>query len=113
MDLDRTKTPKQRRGLTAADKAAQRERIFAKLRDGRAVYVVAREENLSAGCVRQIVKEILDGRAVEEGAPTARLEIARLVPVVLRRRPRIIAPRSNVWARCCSSILDGRNPALC
>ncbi len=31
----------------------------------------------------------------------------------LRRRPRIIAPRSNVWARCCSSILDGRNPALC
>ena len=31
----------------------------------------------------------------------------------LRRRPRIIAPRSNVWARCCSSILDGRNRALC
>jgi len=83
MDLVRTKTPNTPRSLTAVDKAAQRERIFAKLRDGRPVYTVAHEENLSAECVRQIVREILDGRAVEGGASTARLEIARLAPVVL------------------------------
>ena len=48
-----------------------------------------------------------------EGLKVRHSRIAHGAEVGLRRRPRIIAPRSNVWARCCSSILDGRNRALC
>jgi len=83
MDMVRTKTPNAPRSLTVADEAARRERIFTKLRNGRAVYVVAREEGLSAEGVRQIVREILDGRPVVEGAAIARQQFSLLAPVIL------------------------------
>ena len=82
MDLDGAKTPKTRQGLSAESRAARRERIFARLRDGWALDAIAREETLSAERVRQIVEEIVKGRRVEEGSTTARLRIARLAPAI-------------------------------
>ncbi len=82
MELDGTKTPKARRGPPAVGKAARRERILARLREGWAIGEIAHEENLSAERVRQIVKEILKGRQVEEGSTHALLQAARLAPAI-------------------------------
>jgi hypothetical protein len=82
MEVDRTKSLGTRRGLAAEGKAARRERIFARLRDGWALDAIAREETLSAERVRQIVEEIVKGRRVEEGSTTARPRIARLAPAI-------------------------------
>jgi len=56
----------------------RRGRIFARLREGWAYDEIAHEERLTAERVRQIVREALERRLVDEDADHAKLQLARL-----------------------------------
>jgi hypothetical protein len=75
-------TPEPRRRLNVLTKAERRKRIFAKLRDGWAYDEIAREEQVSAERIRQIVSEVLSKRVIDRGADHAHLQLERLMPAL-------------------------------
>ncbi len=60
----------------------RRGRIFPRLREGWAYDEIASQERLTAERVRQIVRQALEKRIIEEGAEHAKLQLARLQPVM-------------------------------
>ncbi len=66
----------------AHGRALRRERILARLREGWACDEIAREERLTRQRVRQIVREALDRRIVDDGAAHAKLQLARLAAAI-------------------------------
>ena len=64
--------------LTAHDRAARRDRIFARLLDGQSAAAVAAEEGLTPRRVRQMVREALDRWDANPAQDYADLQIARL-----------------------------------
>jgi hypothetical protein len=59
-----------------------RRRIFLRLREGLAYDEIAREEGVTSERIRQIVSEVLQKRSVDSGADHAKLQLARLAPVM-------------------------------
>jgi hypothetical protein len=57
-------------------------RIFARLREGWAYDEIASQERLTAERVRQIVRQALEKRVIDEGAEHAKLQLARLQPAM-------------------------------
>ena len=80
--MDEGLAPARRRRLTIFGKAARQERIFARLRQGLSYDDVAREERVTPKRVRQIVAEVLRRREVDDGSAHARLQLARLEPLL-------------------------------
>ena len=70
--------PRKRRRLDARGRVLRRGRIFARLREGYAYDEIAREEQLTPERVRQIVREALARRLVEDKTDHAKLQLARL-----------------------------------
>jgi uncharacterized protein YerC len=71
-----------RRRPNAVGKMQRRKRIFARLRDGASYDEIAAEEHLSATRIRQIVSEVLQKRAVDNGSDHAKLQLDRLAPAI-------------------------------
>src|ERR1700729_3928132 len=63
-------------------KMARRKRIFARLREGSSYDEIAAEESLTATRIRQIVSEVLQKRAVDNGSDHAKLQLDRLAPAI-------------------------------
>jgi hypothetical protein len=78
--MEQTATP--RRRLNVLGKAARRERIFARLREGSAYDEIARDERVSAERIRQIVSEVLGKRVIDRGVDHAHLQLERLMPAL-------------------------------
>jgi hypothetical protein len=74
--------PAQRRRPNAVGRMQRRKRIFARLRDGASYDEIAAEEHLSATRIRQIVSEVLQKRAVDNGSDHAKLQLDRLAPAI-------------------------------
>lgn len=74
--------PVAKQWVTAQDRADPPMRIFARLREGWSYEAIAQHEGLPCERVRQIVSEILSGRAVEPRSDHTRLQIARLDPAL-------------------------------
>jgi hypothetical protein len=74
--------PKSRGQLAPHAKVLRRRRIFARLREGWAYDEIAGEEGVTSERIRQIVSEVLQKRAVDSGADHAKLQLARLAPVM-------------------------------
>jgi hypothetical protein len=74
--------PAPRRRPNAVGKMQRRKRIFARLRDGASYDEIAAEEHLSATRIRQIVSEVLQKRAVDNGSDHAKLQLDRLAPAI-------------------------------
>ena len=68
--------------LTAHGRVLRRGHIFARLREGWAYDEIAAHERLTAERVRQIVRQALAKRIVDEGAEHAKLQLARLQPAM-------------------------------
>ena len=76
---DETAVPgRKRRRLDARGRLLRRGRIFARLREGWAYDEIAREEQLTPERVRQIVREALARRIVDDETDHAKLQLARL-----------------------------------
>jgi hypothetical protein len=75
-------SPEPRPRLNVLGRAARKERIFAKLRDGWAYDQIAREERVSRERIRQIVSEVLSRRVIDRGADHAHLQLERLMPAL-------------------------------
>jgi hypothetical protein len=73
-------SPKRR--LNGLDRVLRRARIFSRLREGWAYDEIARLEQLTTERIRQIVREALDRRLIEEDADHAKLQLARLEPAM-------------------------------
>ena len=73
--------PKRRR-MGAQGLVLRRRRIFLRLREGLAYDEIAREEGVTSERIRQIVSEVLQKRSVDSGADHAKLQLARLAPVM-------------------------------
>ena len=71
-----------RRRLNVLGKAARRQRIFARLREGWAYDEIARDERVSAERIRLIVSEVLGKRVIDRGADHAHLQLERLMPAL-------------------------------
>ena len=78
--MEQTSTPGRR--LNVLGKAARRQRIVARLREGWAYDEIARDERVSAERIRQIVSEVLGKRVIDRGADRAHLQLARLMPAL-------------------------------
>jgi hypothetical protein len=76
------RAPALARRLTAHARVLRKGRIFARLRDGWAYDEIAAQERLTAERVRQIVRQTLEKRIVDEGAEHAKLQLARLQPAM-------------------------------
>ncbi len=76
------RAPALARRLTAHGRVLRRGRIFARLREGWAYDEIAAHERLTAERVRQIVRQALAKRIVDEGAEHAKLQLARLQPAM-------------------------------
>ena len=70
------------RRLNVLGKAARRQRIFARLREGWAYDEIAREERVSPERIRQIISEVLGKRIIDRGADHAHLQLERLMPAL-------------------------------
>ena len=70
--------PRKTRRLDARGRVLRRGRIFARLREGYAYDEIAREEQLTPERVRQIVREALARRFVDDETDHAKLQLARL-----------------------------------
>jgi len=68
------------RRLNAHGRVSRRGRILARLREGWAYDEIAREERLTPVGIRQIVRQALEKRIVDDGAEHAKLQLARLQP---------------------------------
>jgi predicted transcriptional regulator len=73
---------RKKRLLDARGRVLRRARIFARLREGWAYDEVAREEELTPERVRQIVREALERRIVDDETDHAKLQLARLTPAM-------------------------------
>jgi hypothetical protein len=80
MDHQMASAPKRR--LDAYGRLLRRGRVFARLGEGWAYDEIARQEGLTAERVRQIVREVLKKRPVDNGADHALLQMARLAPAI-------------------------------
>jgi hypothetical protein len=76
------RAPALARRLTAHGRVLRRGRIFARLREGWAYDEIASQERLTAERVRQIVRQALEKRIIDEGAEHAKLQLARLQPAM-------------------------------
>ncbi len=76
------RAPALARRLTAHGRVLRRGRIFARLREGWAYDEIASQERLTAERVRQIVRQTLDRRIIDDGAEHAKLQLARLQPAM-------------------------------
>jgi predicted transcriptional regulator len=72
--------PKRRLGARA--RVLRRGRIFALLREGWAYDEIASDEGVTAERIRQIVREALEKRLVDEETDHAKLQLARLQPAM-------------------------------
>jgi hypothetical protein len=72
--------PASKRRLDARGRVLRRGRIFARLREGWAYDEIAREEGLTPERIRQIVREALERRIVDDETDHAKLQLARLAP---------------------------------
>jgi hypothetical protein len=70
------------RRLSAHGRVLRPGRIFARLREGWAYDEIASQERLTAERVRQIVRQALERRIIDEGAEHAKLQLARLQPAM-------------------------------
>ncbi len=68
--------------LGAHRRELRRARIFARLREGWAYDEIARDERVTAERIRQIVRETLAKRLLDEETDHAKLQLARLQPAV-------------------------------
>ncbi len=68
--------------LGAHRRELRRARIFARLREGWAYDEIARDERVTAERIRQIVRETLGKRLLDEETDHAKLQLARLQPAV-------------------------------
>src|SRR5258708_6821659 len=68
--------------VTAHQRESRRLRIFAAVREGRTHEEIAEAEGLSAERIRQIVRQTLDRRDVDEVHDHQRLQLARLEPML-------------------------------
>ncbi len=75
---DVTVVSRKKRRLDAHGRVLRRGRILARLREGWAYDEVAREEQLTPERVRQIVREALAQRIVDDETDHAKLQLARL-----------------------------------
>jgi len=76
------RAPALARRLTAHARVLRRGRIFARLREGWAYDEIASQERLTAERVRQIVRQTLGRRIIDEEAEHAKLQLARLQPAM-------------------------------
>ena len=76
------RVPAPKRRLSAHRRDLRRERIFGRLREGWAYDEVARDEGLTAERIRQIVREALEKRLLDEETDHAKLQLARLRPAM-------------------------------
>jgi len=76
------RAPALARRLAAHGRVLRRGRIFARLREGWAYDEIASQERLTAERVRQIVRQALERRIIDEGAEHAKLQLARLQPAM-------------------------------
>ena len=76
------RAPALARRLTAHARVLRRARIFARLREGWAYDEIARDEGLTAERIRQIVREALEKRLLDEETDHAKLQLARLQPAM-------------------------------
>jgi DNA-directed RNA polymerase sigma subunit (sigma70/sigma32) len=86
----KTAVSRKKRRLDAHGRVLRRARIFARLREGFAYDEVAREEELTPERVRQIMREALERRIVDDETDYAKLQLARLAPAMqtwARRSP--------------------------
>ena len=72
------KIPAPTRRLSAHKRDLRRARIFGRLREGWAYDEIARDEGLTAERIRQIVREALAKRLLDEETDHAKLQLARL-----------------------------------
>jgi hypothetical protein len=70
--------PRKKRRLDARGRVLRRGRIFPRLREGYAYDEIARAEQLTPERVRQIVREALERRIVDDETDHAKLQLARL-----------------------------------
>ena len=70
------------RRLTAHGRVLRRGRIFARLREGWAYDEIAAHERLTAERVRQIVRQALARRIIDEEAEHAKLQLERILPAM-------------------------------
>ena len=75
---DETAVNRKRKRLAAHGRVLRRGRILARLREGWAYDDIAREEELTAERVRQIVREALAERIVDDETDHAKLQLHRL-----------------------------------
>jgi hypothetical protein len=80
MENNRVPTPKGR--VAAHDRVLRRGRIFARLREGWAYDEIAHDEGVTAERIRQIVREALGKRLLDEETDHAKLQLARLQPAM-------------------------------
>ncbi len=76
------RAPALARRLTAHGRVLRRGRIFARLREGWAYDEIAAQERLTAERVRQIVRQALAKRILDEDAEHAKLQLTRLQPAM-------------------------------
>jgi hypothetical protein len=74
--------PAPKRRLTAVARAMRRGRIFARLREGWAYDEIAEAEQLTPERIRQIVREALERRLIDEDTDHAKLQLSRLQPAL-------------------------------
>src|SRR5580658_7525136 len=79
--VDETLSAAKRR-LGARNRDLRRARIFARLREGWAYDEIARDERVTAERIRQIVREALGKRLLDEETDHAKLQLARLRPAM-------------------------------
>ena len=92
------RAPALARRLTAHGRVLRRGRIFARLREGWAYDEIAAHERLTAERVRQIVRQALEKRIIDEGAEHAKLQLERLrrrCGSPAKRSPRATSRRSR------------------
>ncbi len=80
--MDQDRTPPRRRRLGGPSMLLRRRRIFAWLREGLSYDEIAAEEGVSSRRIHQIVSEVLQKRAIDNGADHAKLQLDRLMPAM-------------------------------
>jgi hypothetical protein len=81
-DMENEDAPAPKRRLNAVARSMRRGRIFARLREGWAYDEIAHEEKVTAERIRQIVREALERRLLDEDTDHAKLQLARLQPAM-------------------------------
>ncbi len=67
---------------TARGMLWRRKRIFARLREGLSYEEIAAEEGVTRERIRQIVSKVLRNRSIDSAADHAKLQLARLAPLM-------------------------------